>query len=167
MTYDQTFPGPSGLSVKHRVWRDLLPPILHSCVLSWCIHYIVNTRLCHPRKKNSFARLTWMQHFVKEHWQALLPWNAKQYLTTCFLWPWEWILKELLVHPFGESSQRVYQIWLTPSSIILIGAILNFMMICLTLLITHLAYWSTSLSTKQKNSPFHFLPMIWAKLISI
>jgi len=48
LTHDQSFPGPSGLSVNLRVKKDLLPPILYSFVLSRLAHYIINTRLLHP-----------------------------------------------------------------------------------------------------------------------
>jgi hypothetical protein len=51
MTHDQSFPGPSGLSINLRVKKDLLPPILYSYVLSRSIHYIVNTRPIHPSTK--------------------------------------------------------------------------------------------------------------------
>lgn len=42
MTHDQSFPGPSGLSVNLRVKKDLLPPILYSYALCRSIHYIVS-----------------------------------------------------------------------------------------------------------------------------
>jgi hypothetical protein len=42
MTHDQTFPGPSGLSVNLRVQKELLPPILYSFALCRIIHYIVD-----------------------------------------------------------------------------------------------------------------------------
>jgi hypothetical protein len=42
MTQDQSFPGPSGLSVNLRVQKDLIPPILYSFVMSRIIHYIVS-----------------------------------------------------------------------------------------------------------------------------
>lgn len=40
MTHDQSFPGPSGLSVNLRVQNDKLPPIMYSYVLIRSIHYI-------------------------------------------------------------------------------------------------------------------------------
>jgi len=51
LTHDQSFPGPSGLSVNLRVKKDLLPPILYSFVLSRLIHYIVNTRRVLPETR--------------------------------------------------------------------------------------------------------------------
>jgi hypothetical protein len=42
MTHDQTFPGPSGLSVNLRVQKELLPPLLYSYALCRMIHYIVH-----------------------------------------------------------------------------------------------------------------------------
>jgi hypothetical protein len=48
LTHDQSFPGPSGLSVNKRVQRNLLPPIMYSFVLLWVIHYIVNLHHLHP-----------------------------------------------------------------------------------------------------------------------
>jgi hypothetical protein len=48
LTHDQSFPGPSGLSVNLRVKKDLLPPIMYSFVVSRLAHYIINTRLLHP-----------------------------------------------------------------------------------------------------------------------
>jgi len=51
LTHDQSFPGPSGLSVNSRVNKNLLPPIMYSFVLSRIIHYIVNTRSIHPTMK--------------------------------------------------------------------------------------------------------------------
>ncbi len=51
MTHDQTFPGPSGLSVNLRIKKDLLPSILYSYVLCRSIHYIVNIRFKHPSTK--------------------------------------------------------------------------------------------------------------------
>jgi hypothetical protein len=51
MTHDQTFPGPSGLSVNLRVKKHLLPPILYSYALCRCIHYIISLHLRHPKTK--------------------------------------------------------------------------------------------------------------------
>jgi hypothetical protein len=51
MTHDQTFLGPSGLSVNLRVQKQLLPPILYSYALCRCIHYIVDLRARHPQTK--------------------------------------------------------------------------------------------------------------------
>ena len=48
LTHDQSFPGPSGLSVNLRVRKDLLPPIMYSFVLSRIMHYIVNVRKLLP-----------------------------------------------------------------------------------------------------------------------
>jgi hypothetical protein len=51
MTHDQSFPGPSGLSVNLRVIKESLPPIMYSFVLPRVIHYICNIRLRHPSTK--------------------------------------------------------------------------------------------------------------------
>ncbi len=51
MTHDQSFPGPSGLSVNLRVIKDQLPPIMYSYVLSRSIHYINNLRYRYPQMK--------------------------------------------------------------------------------------------------------------------
>jgi len=51
MTHDQSFPGPSGLSVNTRVLKEQLPPIICSYVLSRTIHYIVNLCRQHPKTK--------------------------------------------------------------------------------------------------------------------
>jgi hypothetical protein len=51
MTHDQSFPGPSGLSVNLRVIKESLPPIMYSFVLLRIIHYICNIRLRHPSTK--------------------------------------------------------------------------------------------------------------------
>jgi hypothetical protein len=45
ITHDQTFPGPSGLSVNLRVQKELLPLILYSFIISRLIHYIVSLQL--------------------------------------------------------------------------------------------------------------------------
>jgi hypothetical protein len=44
MTHDQSYPGPSGLSVNKRVEKELLPHCMYSFVLSRLLHYIVATR---------------------------------------------------------------------------------------------------------------------------
>lgn len=51
LTHDQSFPGPSGMLVNLWVKRDLLPPIIHSLVMSRLIHYIINTRWVLPDTK--------------------------------------------------------------------------------------------------------------------
>lgn len=51
MTHDETFPGPSGLSVNLRVVKIHLPPILNSFALIRSIHYIVNFWLHHRNTK--------------------------------------------------------------------------------------------------------------------
>jgi len=56
MSHDQTFPGPSGLSINLRVHKELLPTILYGYAMSQLLHYIVNTHLRHPDKKSTFAR---------------------------------------------------------------------------------------------------------------
>ncbi len=57
LTHDQSFPGPSGLSVNARVIKEMLPPIMSSHVLSRIIHYIVNTRLRHPKTKIFLSKI--------------------------------------------------------------------------------------------------------------
>ena len=42
MTHDQSFPGPSSLSVNLRVRQEKLPPIMYSFVLLRSIHYILS-----------------------------------------------------------------------------------------------------------------------------
>jgi hypothetical protein len=51
MTHDQSFPGPSNLSVNLRVQNDKLPPIMYSFVLLCTIHYILSIRSRHPYTK--------------------------------------------------------------------------------------------------------------------
>jgi hypothetical protein len=51
MTHDQSFPGPSGLSVNLRVKKQLLPNIMYSFVLLRSIHYICSLQLRHPKTK--------------------------------------------------------------------------------------------------------------------
>jgi hypothetical protein len=51
MTHDQSFPGPSSLSVNLRVQQEKLPLIMYSFVLLRSIHYILDIRRCHPTKK--------------------------------------------------------------------------------------------------------------------
>jgi hypothetical protein len=51
MTHDQTFPGPSLLSVNLRVIQDDLPPCMNSFVLIRSLHYIVNLCYHHPKTK--------------------------------------------------------------------------------------------------------------------
>jgi hypothetical protein len=41
MTHDQSFPGPSGLSINLRVIKEDLPPIRYSFTLNWLVHYII------------------------------------------------------------------------------------------------------------------------------
>jgi len=45
MTHDQSFPGPSNLSVNLRVKAEELPPIMYSYTLSRVLHYIVRSFL--------------------------------------------------------------------------------------------------------------------------
>jgi hypothetical protein len=51
MTHDQSFPGPSNLSVNLRVIQEQLPPCMYSHVLLRSIHYIVDLRSRHPNKR--------------------------------------------------------------------------------------------------------------------
>jgi len=51
MTHDQSFPGPSSLSVNLRVQHEKLPPIRYSFVLMRTIHYILDVRRRHPSVK--------------------------------------------------------------------------------------------------------------------
>jgi hypothetical protein len=51
MTHDQSFPGPSNLSVNLRVIKTKLPPITYSFVLIRAIHYICSVRLRYPSTK--------------------------------------------------------------------------------------------------------------------
>lgn len=51
MTHDQSFPGPSNLSVNLRVQQIKLPPIMYSFVLLWSIHYILTVHQRHPTTK--------------------------------------------------------------------------------------------------------------------
>jgi hypothetical protein len=51
MTHDQTFPGPSTLSVNLRVQHEKLPPIRYSFALMQKIHYILDLRKRHPTTK--------------------------------------------------------------------------------------------------------------------
>jgi hypothetical protein len=51
MTHDQSFPGPSGLSVNLRLKKEDLPPIMYSWVLLRTIHYICTLRSHHPNTK--------------------------------------------------------------------------------------------------------------------
>ena len=51
LTHDQSFPGPSGLSVNLRVEKEKLPPCMYSFVLSRILHYIVDLRKRHPTRK--------------------------------------------------------------------------------------------------------------------
>jgi hypothetical protein len=51
LIHDQSFPGPSGLSVNGQMRKNELPPIMYSYVLSQLLHYIVNTRKIHPTTK--------------------------------------------------------------------------------------------------------------------
>ncbi len=51
MTHDQTFPGPSLLSVNLRVIQDNLPMCMYSYVLMRTLHYIVHLRHRHPTTK--------------------------------------------------------------------------------------------------------------------
>jgi hypothetical protein len=48
LTHDQSFPGPSGLSVNSRVQREKLPPIMYSFALLRIIHFIVHARQHYP-----------------------------------------------------------------------------------------------------------------------
>jgi hypothetical protein len=51
LTHDQSFPGPSGLSVNIHIRKEFLPLIMYSFVLSRLIHYIVNVRRILPSTK--------------------------------------------------------------------------------------------------------------------
>ena len=51
MTHDQTFPGPSTLSVNLRVQHEKLPHIRYSFALMRTIHYILDLRKRHPTTK--------------------------------------------------------------------------------------------------------------------
>jgi hypothetical protein len=51
MTHDQSFAGPSGMSVNLRVNQDLLLPCMYSFILLRSLHYIVSLRICHPTTK--------------------------------------------------------------------------------------------------------------------
>jgi hypothetical protein len=48
MTHDQSFPGPSSLSVNLHVKKDKLPACMYSFVLMRTLHYIASIRLRHP-----------------------------------------------------------------------------------------------------------------------
>ena len=51
LTHDQSFPGPSGLSVNLRVKKDELPPVMYSFALLRVIHFIVHTSSLFPSTK--------------------------------------------------------------------------------------------------------------------
>ena len=51
MTHDQTFRGPSGLSVNVRTQKDQLPPCVYGRVLLRLAHYIVHLRTKYPDKR--------------------------------------------------------------------------------------------------------------------
>jgi hypothetical protein len=51
MTHDQSFPGPSNLSVNLRVQQDKLPSIMYSFALLRSVHYILSIRHRHPKVK--------------------------------------------------------------------------------------------------------------------
>jgi len=57
MTHDQSFPGPSGLSVNLRVITEELPQIMYSWVLSCLIHYICSLPLRHPTEKTFICKV--------------------------------------------------------------------------------------------------------------
>lgn len=52
MTHDQTFPGPSEMSVNLRVNQDHLPSCMYSFVLLKSLHYIISLQKRHPTTKN-------------------------------------------------------------------------------------------------------------------
>jgi len=53
MTHDQSFLGPSGTSVNDRTIQEDLPPLVYGFCLKRIIHYIINLRSRHPKKKIS------------------------------------------------------------------------------------------------------------------
>jgi hypothetical protein len=57
MTHDQSFPGPSNLSVYKRVRTSELLPIMYSFVLLRTIHYIIGVRHRHPSVRIFLCKL--------------------------------------------------------------------------------------------------------------
>jgi hypothetical protein len=76
LTHDQSFPGPSGLSVNLHVRKDLLPPIMYSFVLSRLIHYIVNTRKMLPSSKIFLCKVDLDAAYCRCTMASIMSWES-------------------------------------------------------------------------------------------
>lgn len=76
LTHDQSFPGPSGLSVNLHVRKDLLPPIMYSFVLSRLIHYIVNTRKMLPSSKIFICKVDLDAAYCRCTMASIMSWES-------------------------------------------------------------------------------------------
>ena len=70
MTHDQSFPGPSGLSVNNRVEEDELPPCMFGFCLLRIIHYIVHTRFRHPTTRILIGKYDIKSAYRRAHLSA-------------------------------------------------------------------------------------------------
>jgi hypothetical protein len=79
MTHDQSFPGPSGLSINLRMIKDKLPPIMYSYVLNRTIHYILSLRTRHPQTKIFLCKVDLDSAYCRCHLSGT---TAKESLTS-------------------------------------------------------------------------------------
>jgi hypothetical protein len=80
MCHDQTFPGPSGLSLNKRTLKDQLPPCLYGRVHLRMSHYIVSLRWRHPSKRILIGKFDIKAAYHRAHLDAP---TAMECLTTC------------------------------------------------------------------------------------
>lgn len=67
MTHDQTFPGPSGVSVNKRVITDDLPACMYGHTLLRVLHFIVHLRYRHPTKRILLGKFDLKAAFRRAH----------------------------------------------------------------------------------------------------
>jgi hypothetical protein len=71
MTHDQTFPGPSSLSVNKRVIHHLLPPAnVYGFTMKRVIHYIVSLRQNNPSTKIFLSKFDFDAAYRRCHLSA-------------------------------------------------------------------------------------------------
>ena len=67
MTHDQTFPGPSNLSVNKRVIKEDLPECMYGHTLLRVLHFIVDLRYRHPDKRILLGKFDLKAAFRRAH----------------------------------------------------------------------------------------------------
>ena len=70
MTHDQTYPGPSGLSVNKRKIEEDLPPFLYGHALRRLIHLVVKMRTEHPSTRILIGKFDLKAAYRRAHLSA-------------------------------------------------------------------------------------------------